>query len=343
MNVKVSVVLPVYNGLRKSPHYLPEAIASVLGQTMRDLELIVVDDGSDEDYRPLKERYLDGRVRWIRLDCNSGQSAARNAGAERARSDMIAFIDQDDRWYPDRLEIALKLHGDFVMTYSDFDEIDESGSIVTRRALELHQPGRHPWKSLPDILAQDLLVLPGTCLFDKKVFIKAGGFDPQLSGCEDDDLFLRVFQMGPIGFIPRALMQYRVYPESYRSSLRTDLSRRVYFEKLVRAFPDDRPGKRYWVRDRIAPRFSGIWLTRTRDSLRHKEPEIYRVAREQLRRTSSHGGLRLRVGGAVLSMIPYPMARIIYRIPRFKYLVTVLFSMRIRPRKRSAGQAEALS
>jgi glycosyltransferase involved in cell wall biosynthesis len=305
---------------------------------MSDFELIVVDDGSDEDYGHLKRLYLEGRVQWVRLDRNSGQSAARNAGAERARAGMIAFIDQDDRWYPDRLEIALKLRGDSVMTYSDLDEIDENGSIMFRRVLELRQPGRHPWKSLPDVLAQDSLVLPGTCLFDKKVFFKIGGFDPQLSGYEDDDLFLRVFQMGPIRFIPKALMQYRVYAESYRCSDRIDLSRRLYFEKLVLAFPDDDSGRRPWVREKIAPRFSGLWLTRVRDSLRRKEPGIYRIARTQLRRTSLHGGLRLKVGGGLLSVIPYSIARIIYRIPRFKYLATILFSMRSRPHK-SVGHA----
>lgn len=331
--MNVSVILPVYNAMRTSPHYLPEAIESVLGQTMADFELIVIDDGSDEDYSRVRERYGDSRIRWHRLEHNAGQSAARNKGVEMAQADKIAFIDQDDRWYPDRLQTCLEHHNGCAMTYSDLDEIDESGEIIARSVLKLRQAGRHPWKSVADILAQDALVLPGTCLFDKSVFLKAGRFDPQLSGCEDDDLFLRVFQMGPIRFVPKALMQYRIYGESARSSSRTDTSRHLYFQKLVQSYPDDKLRGRYWVRDKIAPRFASLWLTRLRDSVRHRQPAIYDVARQHVRTTSCYGRFRLKMGGILLSMIPYAMARVIYRLPRFKYLVTVLFSMRRRARK----------
>lgn len=233
----------------------------------------------------------------------------------------------------ERIEYGLESYRGCIMSYSDIDEIDAAGSVVTRRALAAHQPGRHPIRSLADLLERDVLVLPGTCLIGRDAFLDAGGFDPQLSGYEDDDFFVRIFLAGPIGFTERPLMQYRIYPESYRSSERMDRSRRNYFEKLVRTFPDDGREGRYWVRDKIAPRFSGLWLTRIRYGLRLKEPEIYRVAREGLRHTSGHGGFRLRLGGALLSRIPYGAARVLYNTPRFSYVVRLLFSMRSRPRK----------
>ncbi len=333
MDVAVSVVLPVYNALRASPRYLPEAIESVLGQSMRDFELVVVDDGSDEDYGPVRARYTDNRIVWLRLEKNGGQAAARNVGVDRARGKVVAFIDQDDRFYPERLERGVEAYKDCIMTYSDIDEIDADGSIMTPRALAAHQPGRHPIKSLPDLLAWDSLVLPGTCLLARETFLATGGFDPQLSGYEDDDFFVRVFRMGPVRFIETPLLQYRIYPESYRSSSRVDASRRNYFRKLVSAFRDGDPPGRYWVRDRIAPRFSGLWLTRIRYALRASDAETYRMAVRELAETSAYGPPRLRAGGAILGRIPYPAARVVYKLPRFSYLARVIFGMRRRPKR----------
>ncbi len=327
MNREISVVLPVYDAFRVSPHYLPEAIESVLSQTVQDFELIIVDDASREDYGPLQARYADERIRWIRLNRNNGQSAARNVGVAEAKGAIVAFIDQDDRWYPERIEHGLGSHKECVMTYSDYDEIDAAGSLTLRRALTAHQPGRHPMRALSDLLEKDVLVLPGTCLVDRKTFLEAGGFDPELSGYEDDDFFLRIFGIGPINFVDRPLMQYRVYGESYRSSQRMDRSRHNYFEKLVRMFPDDSIEGRFWVRDKIASRFSGLWLSRLRYAVRLKEAKVYRTAREELRYTAAYGPFRLRLGGMLLAHIPYDAARIVYGMPKVCSLMRTLFSM----------------
>ena len=333
MKVEVSVVMPVYNALRASQHYLPQAIESVLRQTVADFELIIVDDGSDEDYGPLRKRYADDRLIWFCLPENCGQSMARNIGVERARGRIIAFIDQDDLWYPERLEYGLSWKESVAMTYSDIDEIDAAGNIVMPRALSRHQPGRHPIKSLADLLAQDSLVLMGTCLIRKETFLRTGGFDPALSGYEDDDFFLRVFQTGPVGFIEKPLLQYRVYEESYRSSERMDKSRSNYFDKLVHKFRHDGQEGPDLVTGSIAPRFSGLWLTRMRNALKHGEREIYLNASKELWRTSRYGHLRLRGGGALLSRIPFETARILYKMPRFVYLARHLFVINARPRR----------
>ena len=74
----------------------------------------------DEDYGPVKARYTDSRIVWLRLETNGGQAAARNIGVDRAKGRMVAFIDQDDRWYPERLERGLEAFKDCVMTYSDY-------------------------------------------------------------------------------------------------------------------------------------------------------------------------------------------------------------------------------
>ena len=297
--------MPLYNALRTSPHYLPEAIESVLGQTVPDFELILVDDASEEDYAPVKARYADSRLRWIRLDENGGQAAARNRGVDAAKGAMVAFIDQDDRWYPQRLEAGLRAYKECVMTYSEIDEIDAAGRVMMYKALAAHQPGRHPISSLADLVSRDSLVLPGACLLSKETFMAAGGFDPRLSGYEDDDFFMRVFRLGQVRFIDKPLMQYRIYSESYRSSERMDRSRLYYFRKLVGAFADNATGASL-VREKIAPRFSGLWLTRMRYALRMGSAGIYRTAAAGLRETSARGGARLQAGRGATFRHPLP-------------------------------------
>ena len=105
MGVKVSVILPTFN----RRHSLPAAMASVLGQSERDLELIVVDDASTEQIEDLVYASGDPRVRYLRRPCNGGAAAARNTGLAQARGDFIAFQDSDDLWLPGKLERQLTI------------------------------------------------------------------------------------------------------------------------------------------------------------------------------------------------------------------------------------------
>lgn len=98
--IKVSVVIPAY-GRADS---LPAAIRSVLGQTHRRLELILVDDASPEPLRKVADQFNDDRLRVLRRDVNGGAAAARNSGIDQATGDLVAFLDSDDEWAPEKLE-----------------------------------------------------------------------------------------------------------------------------------------------------------------------------------------------------------------------------------------------
>jgi glycosyltransferase involved in cell wall biosynthesis len=105
MDATVSVILPVYN--RSSS--LEYSMRSVLEQSYKHLELIVVDDASTEDLQPIIQSIGDPRVRYIRLEVNGGASAARNAGLAAAKGTLIAFQDSDDLWLPNKLQMQVKL------------------------------------------------------------------------------------------------------------------------------------------------------------------------------------------------------------------------------------------
>ncbi|TAJ75548.1 MAG: glycosyltransferase family 2 protein, partial [Gallionellaceae bacterium] len=119
---KVSVVIPLYNGER----FIRNAIESVLCQTVQDFELIVVDDGSKDRGKDIVLDMKDP-ITYIYQD-NSGTAAARNRGFLNSHGDYIAFLDQDDRWYPQKLETQIWQLDDnpqIGIVYSDIDVIDE--------------------------------------------------------------------------------------------------------------------------------------------------------------------------------------------------------------------------
>ena len=123
--MRVSVVIPCHNSLR----YLPETLDSVLAQTFDDFEVVLVDDGGDDDLAGWLSGRPDERVRIVRQD-NAGVSAARNRGIAESRGDLVAFIDSDDVWLPETLaELAACYDRDarIGLAYTGYDVIDAEG------------------------------------------------------------------------------------------------------------------------------------------------------------------------------------------------------------------------
>ena len=262
---RISAIIPVYNGIK----YIVEAIKSVITQTLPPLELIIVDDGStDGSGAVIAEEIRYGRIKapfLIRImrQENAGQSAARNYGVSEAVGDYIALCDQDDIWFPEHLE---KLVMPFLRqgssrlgwVYSNWAETDENGGYVREGYLDGH-PLQHPKRDLAHVLGAGMIIQPGATLIRRSAFDAINGFDPKLSGYEDDDLFTRMMYAGwTNAYIAESLSTWRIYWSSSQFKPRTRESRRYYAEKLMQLFPNDPGGMRMWVRDAIAPRFFHI-------------------------------------------------------------------------------------
>jgi len=257
----ISVVIPLYNGSA----FIEEAIRSVLAQTLRPDEIIVVDDGSTDNGPALVARLAqENRISLIRQQ-NAGQSAARNIGVDHAHGDLIAFLDQDDAWYSNHLfELVQPFREDRAVevgwSYSDLDEVDQAGNLVMRAVLS-HFAMPNPKRDLVTCLARDMFVLPSASLVSRKAFQAVGGFDERLSGYEDDDLFLRMFRAGFDNvFVPVALSRWRIFTASSSFSARMASSRMTYAKMLIERFPDDPERQQFYVRDLIAPRFFSLVL-----------------------------------------------------------------------------------
>jgi glycosyltransferase involved in cell wall biosynthesis len=237
----ISVVMPVYNACRSNPHYLREALDSVYAQTYRNLELILVDDGSTDDTRQLCEAFIAEHpaisIRYCWKE-NGGQSSARNYGVAMSRGEWIGFLDQDDRWYTDRLARVLPELKDGVdLVYTDADSIRKDGRLQfvgLHRTLHCGEP--HPKRRIEDVLFKDVFVMPGIMTLRRTTFEAVGHFDESLSGYEDDDLFVRLFQHASIAYVPESTLMWRFYDQNYSNSLRMVQSRIRYWRKLMERF-----------------------------------------------------------------------------------------------------------
>jgi len=125
--MKVSVIIPSYN----CAPYLPDAISSVLQQSYKNLEIIIVDDGSTDNTEKTVETFL-GRIEYIK-QVNQGVSAARNTGMKMATGDLVAFLDADDTWFPEKIAVQLEIfnrHPDIAGIFSDFALCDKNGKVT---------------------------------------------------------------------------------------------------------------------------------------------------------------------------------------------------------------------
>jgi glycosyltransferase involved in cell wall biosynthesis len=251
---RASVILPVHNMSR----HLSEAVDSVIGQVRPPDELIVVNDGStDVRLHFLHDISAPFPIRVVH-QANLGQSAARNFGAQAAGGELLAFLDQDDVWHPHHLAVLCRpLLTDRVTawSYSDFDEIDADGHMVTRSFLRDHSI-EHPKMSLSACLGRDLMVVPSASVIRRDAFDLLGGFDQTLCGYEDDDLYVRAFRSGcRFVFQPESLTSFRVHRGSASASPRFLEGRMRFSAKLEETIEDDRRSNRFYMRDVVAPRF----------------------------------------------------------------------------------------
>jgi glycosyltransferase involved in cell wall biosynthesis/SAM-dependent methyltransferase len=252
--LRVSAIIPLYNGAR----HLSEAVASVVKQTRPPDELVVVDDGStDNGIALLQTVSAPFPIRFVRQK-RAGQSVARNRGVTAAAGDLLAFLDQDDTWHADHLQVLCRPFTENATVgwvYGDFDEIDAAGQTVTLSFLAERAIG-HPRRSLEACLGENLMVIPSASVIRRTTFEALGGFDDKLQGYEDDDLYVRAFRRGtPMVFEPKSLTCFRVHPTSSSANGRFAESRLHFAKKLRQTVTDDARLNRYYFRDVIAPRF----------------------------------------------------------------------------------------
>jgi glycosyltransferase involved in cell wall biosynthesis len=194
----VSVIIPTYNRSRK----LIRAVRSVLNQTFKDYEILVVDDGSGDDTYEALTLYMP-LIQYIRQPVNRGVSAARNAGIKSAAAPWIALLDSDDYWLKEKLHVQMEF-----IEQNPGTVACQTEEIWKRNGRRVNPKRRHR-KPSGNIFAQSLklcLVSPSSVILRKSLFDEVGLFDETLPAAEDYDLWLRITCRYPVFLIDRGLV-----------------------------------------------------------------------------------------------------------------------------------------
>jgi glycosyltransferase involved in cell wall biosynthesis len=224
----VSVIIPTYN---RWP-MLCEALQSVLAQTYKDFEVIIVDDGSTDQTAQRLARF-GATVRLI-TQPHHGVSAARNSGARSAQGRYLAFLDSDDLWLPQKLAMQTAF-----MEARPQVAICQTEELWLRCGTRVNPKTRHR-KPSGDIFRRSLelcLVSPSAVMLSQALFQEAGGFDEMLPVCEDYDLWLRITASHPVPLLPQALVIKRGghADQLSRSCWGMDRFRVAALQKLLRS------------------------------------------------------------------------------------------------------------
>ena len=223
---EVSIVIAAYN----CGDFILETVSSVINQTFKNWELIIVDDCSTDDTSEKIAALNDNRIRIIRLDKNSGLPAApRNTGIRAAKGEFIAFLDHDDTWSPEKLQVQI----DYLREHPEVALIGSPFIIESLDSRYNNTPTTPKTKSLSGNLYKTLLqcnFFACSSVTVKTSILNNIGFfdeDPLVSAAEDWDLWLRIAKRHKITFIPQTLGFYRMHG----SGLSTEIKRlqRIFY------------------------------------------------------------------------------------------------------------------
>lgn len=200
MQLKISVIIPVFNGEK----YIKEAINSVLEQTFQGFEIIVIDDGSIDRTEEIVKSFLSDKIHYEK-QINKGVAVARNRGVELAKNDWIAFLDADDLWVNDKLELQINafLNNQALDIILGQVEHFYSPELSLEQQAKLHCP--------KEIQAG---FLPGTMLVKKEIFDRIGGFETKWKIGEFIDWYDRSRQQCISYMLPSVLLKRRVHNAS---------------------------------------------------------------------------------------------------------------------------------
>jgi glycosyltransferase involved in cell wall biosynthesis len=207
----VSAIMPLYN----SERFVAEALDSALAQTWRDLEVVIVDDGSTDSSAAIADRYARAYPDKVRVihQRNEGVCHARNTAMAASRGDCFALLDADDVWLPHHLQTSvaeLQRRPDVALVHADVERIDVNGNSLGRSPRTWDHAGKDAFRIL--YLRREH-VCCSTAVFRREAIDRIGDFDVQFTGlgCEDRDLWLRMTSVAPFVFINDVHTRYRMH------------------------------------------------------------------------------------------------------------------------------------
>ena len=232
----ISVIIPTYN----RAHLVGRAIRSVLAQTFQDIELIVVDDGSIDDTEAIVLDFPDPRIHYLRHEINRGGSAARNTGIRAACGEYVAFLDSDDEWLSEKLELQLNIFE------TNPHNLDNLGVVLTGVQSFYPEPGRRRTRVpvIPNYYGdvhpqvfQRRIQGQVSALVHKHVFAKSGFFDESMTASEDWDMLIRLAAVCEFDVVSKRLYLEHHMPGVHLGTMPNRVQGwRIIFEKYATEF-----------------------------------------------------------------------------------------------------------
>ncbi len=205
----VSVVMPTYNHAQ----FIGQSIKSVLRQSYENIELIIIDNYSEDNTEEIVNSFFDNRIRFIKFSNKGIIASSRNLGMKVAQGQYIAFIDSDDLWIKDKLENQISVfesNSDFGLCYTKAQVINEYGELKN-----IYPFKGHSGYIFKKLLRRNFISL-STVMIKKEVWDAVGGFDeaPELVSAEDRELWLRISFVFKCKYINKVLGYYRVHAKN---------------------------------------------------------------------------------------------------------------------------------
>ena len=196
--MKIAIIIPTHN----RQGMVLRAIDSVLNQSYKNFELIVVDNGSTDQTKAWIEREPDPRLKYF-FTPKKGVAHARNFGVKQTNCDWICFLDSDDIWRKHKLSEQLRFHDQNRKIF-----ISQTDDVWIRHSKRVNKKKQHQIRE-GNLFQQSLklcLICCSSVMIKKSLFLDLGGFDESLPTCEDYDLWLKITAKYPVGFIPKVLV-----------------------------------------------------------------------------------------------------------------------------------------
>jgi len=233
MSPAVSIIMPTFNRLK----YLRTTLASVFAQTFEDWELLIADDGSAADTRAYLQTLDDPpRVRVLWLSHTGKPAVARNAALREAQGEYVAFLDSDDTWVPQKLQIQIdSLRGRTGRRWSHtrFVLVDESGRPTAWQRTR-SWPVADGW-ILEKLVKSETVIAVPSVVVSRALLQQVGGFDEQLVMCEDYDLWLRLAAESEVDAVDEPLTLVTRHAEHSGNEIISFQDCARVFEKVLRA------------------------------------------------------------------------------------------------------------
>ncbi|EIF6290040.1 glycosyltransferase [Clostridium perfringens] len=226
-NCLVSIIIPTYNRADR----ILKTLKSAINQSYKNIEIIIIDDNSDDNTEQIVKKYLNDKVHYYKNKVNLGGAKSRNVGVKKSNGDIIAFLDSDDEWLENKIQLQIEKflkNKDVGMVYTKYLLINEiTGEKIKFDCEKVFEKDFH------SLLCQNYIGTTSSICIKKDIFEQIGGFDENLPSCQDWDLYIRIAQVCKIEKVEDICLNYYFHNNSITgNSKNTIIGHNIIIKKI---------------------------------------------------------------------------------------------------------------